>query len=1325
MGRTFNRLNPKAFLMKKLSDNHSFKKFIWLIIMLAIALCFGKVAWGNEIISLANKKLNDKPKLKRSAPTNYFRSKQTGDWLSPSTWESSADNVTWISATEVPTQNASTIILQSGHTVSVKNSVSLDETIVEGILELQSGGILNINDGVGDDISISQNGVLKVMSTGSYSTSVKQATTAIINIASSGKITIGDGNSTVGTGYEGFATSPINKWNDGAIFEYNNDGVFKLSNLKFFQNAAENEIPIFRISKTNGQFTVGSDFHLNGLLELNTDVTFSGSAASYFKNGITGSSTLTQKGKGKFYLTANGAILGGSSLKIVLESIMNLSSTTIIPTTANVTISGNKINNSAGSFIIDGTLDFTNNEVYSNNTIIINGTFKTSHPAGFSGGGASIPSGSITLNPGSTIELYADGDQKLTARNDFDNLIFSGSGIKTPSKAFVPGSVTIKDDAIFDCTGSAVGGENTDLTMTGNSRLIVSTTGENPGMGGVYNLTGGVVEFKGSNLTSQTIRNETYQNIEVTGTNVANSGGHIILNANGTFTVKNGGSFTINDNSIKAADNTNGQIVTVENKATFRSGNKMGFHGFVPSDLYNFSSIHGNISNIILEKGSTVEYCRANPPLTDGDQVITNANGLVYQNLILSGSGNTTAPPGDLVIHGNFSKTSGANYIHNNGTVIFNGDDEQTYSCISPQIVFNNLTNKNSAGLNINDSLSVYKRLLLDDNSGINLNADVTLQSNKNQTAYLSRLGTNAKINYGNGRFIVERYINTNTVNGGHDKSWQLLSTPAFGETVFDTWQEKGNKNISGYGTFITNFSNADNSFDGISASPSMKYYDAEKNTWIGIASTKINLENEKGYMLFVRGDRMATTINSPATPTILRSRGKLYELEFLAPQSTVPPGKFQCIGNPYASAIDFTKINFSNKQTSYVAWDPSMEGNYGLGGYQTISSTIFYHAIPGNTANYNTVSEYKNIQSGQAFFVYNSASSPTSVSFAADCKLDDANHLVNRQEASERKILFANLFTSNGLIADGNAVAFDKIFSNKIDHDDALKINKGGENFGIKNGQKELVVEARENITSADTVFYQLTNLSKQNYQLKFNPQQFGDNLEAYLVDKFLNSETPISLNDSSVVTFMVTAEAASARADRFFVVFKRMPEKAEVIFSINAYPKDLNVILEWEIQNDPNVKEYHIEHGKTENNLTLIKVNPADNNLNQYFFVHNQPFSGNNFYRIKKVGLDGKIEFSKIVKVSMPEFIAGINVFSKPSTDGDIYLQFINQPGGKYQMNLFNSIGQLILSKNINYEGGSRVLRIPGEKMSSKGIYYLQLIKPNRQKTLLKVMK
>jgi len=1265
-----------------------------------------------------------------SALKTYYRSRQNGNWSVSSTWESSTDNTTWNIATNPPTKDADKILIQSGHTIYVNSLVSLDQTTIAGTLELQTGGILNINDGPGDDITILANGILQVTSSDNYTNSVLQTGAANINITIKGKITIGNGTSSTGNGYENFATSLNNVWNDGAICEYNNNGIFQIAGLTYFPNSPSADVPIFRVIKVNGTAAagLGNDFRLKGIFELTTDVTFSGAGSKYFRNGIKGTGTLTQLNAGKIYLNATNAVLDGASLKLVLSAVMDLAPTTIVPIGANITISGSNMNNSSGILTINGTLNMTTSTITnSSGLIIINKNYTTAHPGGFSGSSSSIPSatGNIVVNSGSTIELNSNGAQSLNARNDFFNLILSGKGIKKPNGPFSPlGTITIKDDAIFDCTGVTnginIGNDNTNLTMAGNSRLIVSTYGPNPKMGGLYNLTGGVIEFRGLNGTAQNIRSKIYQNIEVTGNNVLMSDGNIWLNTNGTFTIKNGGVFSINDNTIRGIGDAT-QSVTVESGGLFKCGTNMGFNGApITSVPIKSSAVHETIKNITLQLGSTVEYSR------NGDQPITNADGLIYQNLVISGNGNKIAPPDNLIIQGNLSKTSSAVFSHNNGTVIFNGVNIQSYSSISPQIIFNNLTNQNVSGLNINDSLSVYKELLLANNSVINLNADITLLSNKDQTASIGQLGTNAKMNYGLGRFIIERYINTNTTNGGHLKSWQLISTPAFGETIFDTWQEKGSKTVSGYGTWITDKTGTDNGFDGTSLAPSMKYYDPVTNSWIGISKTNLDLVSAKGYLIFVRGDRGATSINSPATPTVLRTRGKIYTPDFLPPASIVSPGKFQSVGNPYASVIDFSKINSSNIGSYYIAWDPTFGGEYGVGGYQTITAATNFKAVPGNTTNYNSTSDYRNVQSGQAFFVFNYTALPGSVSFTEACKMSGNQHLINRELIIERPILFANLI-SGGIISDGNAVAFDQKFSNRVDGDDALKMNNSGENFAINTDGKILSVEAHEEAKENDIIFYHLNNLSKQEYQFSFIPENMNTKLEAYLIDQYLKNEIPVSLTDTTFVNFAVTNDEKSSMQDRFYLAFRATSGPAVFSFSsMNVHPQDENVKIGWKVENENGIKNYQVEYSSDGINFSNIGTVSSQNEIsNSYEFIHYQPKPGNNFYRIRINKLNGEVEYKKTVKVWIPEPISFIEVYPNPVQNGVVEIQFRSQPFGKYGFNLYNSIGQKIFSKEMNYDGGNSIQLIKPDRNFIYGIYHLEILKPNGDKKVIKVWK
>ncbi|MEP7317806.1 MAG: T9SS type A sorting domain-containing protein, partial [Panacibacter sp.] len=68
-------------------------------------------------------------------------------------------------------------------------------------------------------------------------------------------------------------------------------------------------------------------------------------------------------------------------------------------------------------------------------------------------------------------------------------------------------------------------------------------------------------------------------------------------------------------------------------------------------------------------------------------------------------------------------------------------------------------------------------------------------------------------------------------------------------------------------------------------------------------------------------------------------------------------------------------------------------------------------------------------------------------------------------------------------------------------------------------------------------------------------------------------------------------------------------------------------------------------------------------------------------------------------------------IAVYPNPVKDGIINLQMLNQPKGVYEIKLLNNQGQSVLTKNIQYGGGSSTEKIEIEKRIAKGIYTLQI--------------
>ena len=102
-----------------------------------------------------------------------------------------------------------------------------------------------------------------------------------------------------------------------------------------------------------------------------------------------------------------------------------------------------------------------------------------------------------------------------------------------------------------------------------------------------------------------------------------------------------------------------------------------------------------------------------------------------------------------------------------------------------------------------------------------------------------------------------------------------------------------------------------------------------------------------------------------------------------------VAANSYQSIANPYASVIDFSKLITSNIDNSFYVWDPSIQGNYNAGGYQTIAASTGFIAVPGASTVYALNTDYRNIQSGQAFMIHNSSLINGSVQFTEDCKID------------------------------------------------------------------------------------------------------------------------------------------------------------------------------------------------------------------------------------------------------------------------------------------------------------------------------------------------
>lgn len=243
----------------------------------------------------------------------YFRSNANNmNWSTAANWQTSLteDFASPAIATFVPSAlNSLGITIISGHTVTIDGAVSLDQAIVQNNAILIKGNAdLTINNGTGTDLEIQSGGIYRHASTAGNNPTFAAGSEIVVR--SGGMIDI----TSNFTGATIYGTSTSVTYENNAIFNWAINNPFSASGQTFFPGIPESVIPIFRIS-TAISLPVGGGANtiINGLLEVNGNVSWNGSGTKTFRNGIIGSGNITQAtGCGTFQINGATSVVGGT-----------------------------------------------------------------------------------------------------------------------------------------------------------------------------------------------------------------------------------------------------------------------------------------------------------------------------------------------------------------------------------------------------------------------------------------------------------------------------------------------------------------------------------------------------------------------------------------------------------------------------------------------------------------------------------------------------------------------------------------------------------------------------------------------------------------------------------------------------------------------------------------------------------------------------------------------------------------------------------------------------------------------------------------------------
>jgi len=662
-----------------------------------------------------------------------------------------------------------------------------------------------------------------------------------------------------------------------------------------------------------------------------------------------------------------------------------------------------------------------------------------------------------------------------------------------------------------------------------------------------------------------------------------------------------------------------------------------------------------------------------------------------------------------------------------NGNIINNGNGLTGTGAL----IINGNSSLSGNSINFNGTLSV--------NSGATLTTNnlLTLTSTASNTARIAP--STGSIS---GNVTVQRFIAGGASNGTPGRrGFRFLSHPFSSSLALTPLMASGNIDITGAGGATNGFTNNPNV--GATNSASAFWYNP---TAAGAGVTTNSGENDNGWVPFTTGNGISDGANPNtwnrgqgirvlfrgAKGEGLNYNGNNYTLSDVTLSLSgavnmgnqtfnLPAGgndQWNLVGNPYASPINVRSLLATQRTgglligaTAYVynpnkvgttrggydAVDVSSAGNYTLPAY----GVILVQSKQATASTINIVEADKTTGADLGF--------RTQVQgVAVGIHLIDAS---NNALLDEYNLRFSNMALNGtiGDVADGGKLLNNySLYSLSEDDNKMLQLDSRPlPNISQGNSTVRLGIYS----STAKQMLLQITDL------------HLPTNTTVYLKDKWLNVEQAIT-STSYQYSFATTADTGSKGNNRFELVFKQVVTLPVTFTKINAQQQanGSSIQVSWQVANEVNLSSYEVE--KSDDGQTFNKANTQiAQNQSTYNWIDNIVLQSNNFYRIKAIDKSGSYQYSQIVNVRMGKEQNNFIIYPNPVKGGVVNIQFSNVAKGEYTLQLYNNLGQIVATKQIEHFGGNATQSMLLGNSISQGSYKL-IISNGREKRVSKTV-
>ncbi|MBS4044495.1 MAG: autotransporter-associated beta strand repeat-containing protein [Chitinophagaceae bacterium] len=913
-----------------------------------------------------------------------------------------------------------------------------------------------------------------------------------------------------------------------------------------------------------------------------------------------------------------------------------------------------------------------------------------------------------------TIDVATNGTLSISNTSTSGTLTFANNSTFN----FTGGSSVTVNDPIVLTSGTVTfnypfsGGSdptfNGNISGSGSINLTSDANGRNLLLSGAKTFSGGIT-INGSGSTKPNLRINNTASLGtgvLTSTVTVSDGGYLHTLANLSAGVSNNISISDGGHYLNVlADGTNhlqlSGIISGSGRVTKIGSATLSLTG--ANTYTGETTISAGTLQLNKTGGGTL-------PATNNITVSSSGNLKISTDQTLNNlsvaSGTLTVDNGaTLTIDGTFT---GGGTIVNNGKIVIKGNS--TFPGATTTITAMKDLEFNLAGtISIDKNLDITGTLTVTAGT-ITTNGNITLKSSASATARVAPvLGTIS------GNVTIERYIPAN-------RKWRSVTVPLTGSlnnSIYYNWQNNGtNDGVSGVELWkpggINGFTDNGNSTNILSYTGGSNGSGSGGYTQLSAtndAGSLFDATTPKAYLLFATGPFGSTNYTIGATPiaTTLKATGNLFQGVFSL--INLAEG-YHLIPNPYPSAITFTTVGnmtTTNIDDKFWVFDPQLSGLSGSGNYQTTDAGI---TAPGGASYLGGSTRV--IPNGSAFFIKVNTGGNGSINITEASKASSGDfNVFGRGNANGQEVFRANVLAigTSDVLTDGVATVFGASYSSTPSNEDAEKFNSPSNGIAIRRANNNYAIELRPYITSNDTMFLRLLNMNQANYKLELKAEYFSttSGLEAFLKDAYTNTTTPLSLTTDTYYNFTVDANATST-GDRFMIVFRNTNPLPVNITSIKATQKATTVVVDWTVENEVNIKEYEVQKSTDGRNFETLATVKA-NNSKAYNSIDNTPSEAANYYRVVSIGNDDKKQYSNIVLVKFGVKNSEVAIYPNPIKGNTVNLQLQNIDKGNYELQVINTIGQVLFSKAIQHNGGNATQTVQLPSNVAKGNYVIKL--------------